>query len=489
MRAKIIFIVSILVLAISCTEDTVEVNGKGTVTGRVVADESFEPLANVKISTNPNTSTTFTDADGQFSLEIENGTYAVKAEKDGFLVDFESADVETDEETTLVFELKVSTANNQPPSAPELIFPEDEAVEIPFNFTLEWESLDVDQDSLTYTVTLRNASDNSVRTFEDIEEDELEVTVEYGTTYFWQVTVNDGINDPVNSSLNSFTTQSIPANRFLYVRKDDDNNVIYSADRDGNEIALTDESRNSWRPRVNKQVGRIAFLRSVGSNTQLFTMNLNGNDVRQVSSSVPVRGFNLDEIDIAWANNGSAIYYPSQNRLYRINTNGSGLTQVYQTVNGNLISEVDYNNGVIALKTNDLDGYNVEIFTINESGTRLNTVLTGIDGAAGGLDLSIDNTRLLYSRDVSGFESSDYRRLDSRVFIHQFNNQSNTEISFNKPGGTNDLDPRFSPTDAQVIVTNRDNDDTGVGTIDILELGQVDPRNNTFENAFMPDWE
>ncbi|KQC33301.1 hypothetical protein AAU57_08200 [Nonlabens sp. YIK11] len=480
---------AIFLIFSGCTEETIEINGKGSISGTVVQDITFESLANVKISTNPSSNTVFTDADGRFTLEVESGTYAVKAEKDGFLVEFESADVEIGEETLVVFELQVSTANNKPPSSPTLTTPVDDAMDVPVETTLDWEATDVDEDDLTYTVELRNANSNTVEVFTDIETSELEVSLQYQTTYFWQVIVEDGINPPVLSTLNSFTTVDFPINTYHFVRKNGANNVIYGADDEENEVALTNSNTNSWRPRVNRTVSKVAFLRNVGANAQLFTMDLDGSNVRQISNDVPVVGFNLDEVDISWSNNGSFIYYPSLDKLYRIATDGSGLTLVYQTTNGNLITEVDFNSGVIALKTNDFDGYNVEIFTINENGQELSTVLSGMPGAAGGIQLSIDNRQLLYSRDVSGFVSSSYRQLDSRVFLYGFATAASTQYTVNKPAGTNDMDPRFSPTDAQVIVTNRPNNQNTSGSLQTINPAIVNPRENLIDNAFMPDWE
>ncbi|BAO55955.1 carboxypeptidase regulatory-like domain-containing protein [Nonlabens marinus] len=491
MKTIIYLIVTTCLLITGCTEETIIVNGKGTITGTVVKDVTFEPLANVKISTNPNTNTVFTDDEGKFTLDVENGTFAVKAEKDGFLVKFESADVETDEETTVVFELQISTANNKPPPSPTLIFPADKATAIDFNVTFDWESIDVDGDSLTYTLQLRNSLTNEVENFTDIETSEFETNLEFATKYFWQVTADDGINLPVNSVIQSFTTTSFPSNRFHVVRKVGDNNVIYGGDDNGNLVAITSDSKNSWRPRVNRTISKIAFLRNVGANVHVFVMDTDGTDVQQVTSSIPVNGFNLDEVDISWTNNGSAIYYPSLDKLYRINPDGGGLTLVYQTNNGNLITEVDYNNEVIALKTNNLNGYNVNIFTINDSGVVLNTVLSGEPGAAGGLELSIDNTKLVYTKDVSGFENTEYRQLDSRVFVYSFNSSTRVDRSSLKPSGTNDLDARFSPTDAQIIVTNRSNDTDSGGKVQILKPNQTtnDDREDLFQNSFMPDWE
>ena len=487
MKGFLIMLVSLLLLT-SCSEDLIDVNGTGLIRGKVVEETTFLPLENVKISTNPNTSSVFTDVNGDFEIEVEAGQYAVQAEKDEYITAFESATVEVDSEIELVYELRTQTANNRAPNAPVLDAPVDNAVDLSFNLTLEWTGTDVDDDELTYKVTLRNASDNTIQTFEDITDATLDITVDYGTTYFWQVTANDGINEDVNSELFTFSTANFPVNRFLLVKKISGNNVIYSGDEDSVEVAITSTTANSWRPRVSRVANKIAFLRNVGALVHVFVMNPDGNNVRQVSSQVPVAGFNLEEIDISWSTDGAKIYYPSQDKLYSVNLDGTGTTMVYQST-GNLVTEVDANGTLIAIKTNDLSGYNCEILLINTSGTLVDTVLTGLNGAVGGLDLSADNSRILYTRDTSGFENNSYRQLNTQAFIYNLNTMVELGVSFNKDPGTNDLDARFSPTESKIIVYNQDNDGITQGTLQVLEVDTIDTREDIFSNALMPDWE
>lgn len=487
MKGFLIMLVSLLLLT-SCSEDLIDVNGTGLIRGKVVEETTFLPLENVKISTNPNTSSVFTDVNGDFEIEVEAGQYAVQAEKDEYITAFESATVEVDSEIELVYELRTQTANNRAPNAPVLDAPVDNAVDLSFNLTLEWTGTDVDDDELTYKVTLRNASDNTIQTFEDITDATLDITVDYGTTYFWQVTANDGINEDVNSELFTFSTANFPVNRFLLVKKISGNNVIYSGDEDSVEVAITSTTTNSWRPRVSRVANKIAFLRNVGALVHVFVMDPDGNNVRQVSSQVPVAGFNLEEIDISWSTDGAKIYYPSQDKLYSVNLDGTGTTMVYQST-GNLVTEVDANGTLIAIKTNDLSGYNCEILLINTSGTLVDTVLTGLNGAVGGLDLSADNSRILYTRDTSGFENNSYRQLNTQAFIYNLNTMVELGVSFNKDPGTNDLDARFSPTESKIIVYNQDNDGITQGTLQVLEVDTIDTREDIFSNALMPDWE
>src|SRR5690606_27878344 len=109
--------------------------------------------------------------------------------------------------------------------------------------------------------------------------------------------------------------------------------------------------------------------------------------------------------------------------------------------------------------------YHVKIYTINFSGTTLFEVLTDVTGAAGGLQISVDGNSIVYSYDVSGFENSEYRRLQSRIFIYDVLSNTAAQVLTETPSGTNDLEPRFSPNEAFVIFTNTSND--GISQKDI----------------------
>lgn len=498
MKMKRYFIKLILVftavLMNSCSEDTIDLEGLGSVRGRVVAVGTNEPLENVKISTNPSSSTVFTDENGEYLIEnVPSGDYSLAAQRDGLLAQFEAISIIADRELEIVFEMDIETAGNRPPDAAVLDTPVDNAVDQPVEVTLVWTGADPDEDALTYIVTLRNDENTDVEIFENITDTTYVLTdLQYNVKYFWQVSSSDGINDPVNSSTFAFETTSPPNNRIIYTRPVGDNSVIYSANEQGDtQIQLTSETNNSFRPRRHVATGKIAFLQSVGSDTHLFVMNEDGTQVSQVTSQVSVAGFDLGEIDFSWSDNGAKLLFPNQDKLYSIDVDGSGLALVYQTSDGDLITEVDKNdnNGVIALKTNNLDGYEVEMFTINAAGTVLETVLTGVSGAAGSINLSVDGTKLLYNQDISGFESSDYRQLDSHLFIYDFGDSSRLDISIQKPAGTNDLDARFSPNEAAVIFVNTSNDGISQRNIQTMSILEIANRADLILNASMADWE
>ncbi|SNR73977.1 Carboxypeptidase regulatory-like domain-containing protein [Lutibacter agarilyticus] len=491
-------------LFLSCQEDTVDLVGIGTITGRVVEANSFEPIENAKVSLSPTNNTVFTDDGGYFTIkDVEEGDYSVGATKENYLTTFESATVTAGIEVNVIFEMKDDEALNKAPTTPVLKTPEDGSEYHELSVELTWSSTDPGGDEILYTLQVKNDYDNEILEVLDIADSSYVISdLKYGVKYFWQIAANDGINEEVLSTVNSFRTKINPDNRYLYVKKfTNNNNVIYSASFNEddavaqNEVQLTLEELNSWRPRKNQASNRIAFLQTANNATHLFTMKTDGSDVFQVTSAVPVNGHNMNEMDFSWASNGDRLIYSNYDKLYKINKDGSGLQLIYQTSDGSFISECDWSNNesMIALKTNDINGFNVRIYTINMSGDILTTILSEVNGAAGGLNISIDNKLLVYTHDVSGYESSNNRQLDTKIFIYEFATATITDLSINKVQGTNDLDPRFSPNEAEVIFVNTSNDGISTNTIYRTSIfydsdNNID-RNKMFEDAFMPDWE
>ncbi|MAT90732.1 MAG: hypothetical protein CMC35_08555 [Flavobacteriaceae bacterium] len=485
----------------ACEEDGIDEDGTGIIDGTVVVDGENTPLANVKITTNPSSTTVFSDASGQFVLDnVPSGDYSVQAELDDYLTAFEGVTVVTGESSTVVFELSLSSSTNNPPLKPILVSPEDNATDVGTEAQFVWTSSNSDTDPILYSFELRNGTTNEVLMVESIEDTTYTVdNLMLGVNYFWQVTADDDITPPVESSISSFATRDPNNNRFLFVRQEGSRNVIYSGsdsesddEPDENVIQLTSNSENSFRPRKNNTAGKIAFLRSAGSDVHLFTMNPDGTEVDQVTSTIPVLGFRQDQVDFTWYFSGQRLYYPNLNKLYSINATGTGNRLVYEAPMGRFITEIDVNetNSLVAIKTNNADGYDARIVIINpNTGIEVNVIIENLPGALGGIDYSIDGTKLLYTRDVSGFEGPEYRQLDSRIFVYTIASDSTVEIDTAKPPGTNDLDAKFSPNEGAVIYVNTSNDGISPRNIYQTVLNNQNLRELLFTESFMPDWE
>ena len=493
---QLLYMLILVLFFYSCSEEKLAGDEFGTIEGKVVSAIDFKPLANVKVFSSPNTSIVFTDEAGKFTLtNVKVGDYSIEAQKEGYLAKFEPATVSRDKTVNVVFELKLSTSNNKPPSSPVLTSPLDNVINQPIEFSLNWTATDPDKDNLKYEVILRKNNSSEVIVYKDfVDATFLLKDLAYDTKYFWQVSVSDGINSPVLSAVQTFTTISFPNARFLFVRKINDNNVIFSGDDSGKFIQITSLSTNSWRPRKNIQANKIAFIRSSGAQNHIYTMNPDGSGLFKVTNSIPIVGFNSDFINFSWNTSGSQLIYPYFDKLYKINADGSGLTKIYQTTNGKFISECEWSNdGVkIALKVNDASGYSTEIFIINAGGTLLNQVLSGAQGATGSLNFSVNGQRLLFTRDVSGFEDSNYRQLDTKIFQYTLSSNITIDIGLEKPVGTLDLDVRYAPNEAELILMNTSND--GLSVKNIIKYTPATnslggSRTILFTNASMPDWE
>jgi hypothetical protein len=480
----------------SCSEEKITGEDYGIVEGKVVSAGTFLPLANAKVFSNPNSSIVFTDEEGKFSIPgVKAGQYSFEAQKEGYITKFEPATVNANSVITLVFEVKLTTTNNKPPTSPVLVSPADNALNQNLEINLSWTASDPEKDSLTYEITLRKDTNSDINVYSNIKNPKFTLSnLTYSTKYYWQVSAYDGINAPVLSKVNSFTTTSFPNGRFLFVRKVADNNVIYSGNDDGDLLQLTSTNVNSWRPRKNNQSQKIAFIRASGSQNHIYTMNSDGSKVFKVTNSVPITGFNSEYVNFSWNTSGNQIIYPSFDKLYRINSDGGGLTKIFQTPNGKFISECDwsYDNSKIALKVNDANGYNAEIYVINTSGNIINQVISGLNGAIGGLNFSVTGDKIIFTRDISGFENANYRQLDTQVFQHIFSTGVTTVVGIDKPIGTLDLDARYSPSESEIIIVNTSNDGLSVKNIvrfipHINNLGGS--RLVIFTNAYMPDWE
>ncbi len=479
----------------SCSEDLVEKVQTGTLKGIVTKKGTNQPLKNVKVFTTPSTETVFTQDDGSFVIEnIPLGDYSVRAELTGYLTVFQGITLKTAEQTvSVVLEMSDDESLNSAPSVPTLLSPVDNAVDQPLAVDLSWNATDADSlDVLKYTLTVKNDFDSEVIEIKDLTEKHYFLeNLKFGVTYYWQVAVSDGIHPPVNSVVYRFTTTATPSNRFHYTKKQGSNYYIVSSDAAGANFNFTTSASNSWRPRMNQNARLVAFLRTVGGNAHIFTAKPDGSAIFQVTT-IPVAGFNNDELDFSWSKNGKELLYGNFNRLYRINKDGSGLELVYTTTDGSFISECDwsYDGSKIALKTNNANGYNAKIIVIDLLGNVIQTVLDNTAGAVGGLNFSVDGNLLLYTHDISGHEDADYRQLDTHIFIYNFTTNQAIDLSSlsKKTAGTNDLDPRFSPNDAEVIFVNTSND--GISQKNILKvILENNSRATLFPDAAMPDWE
>lgn len=479
---------------IACSEDLIDGNEKGTLKGSVRLELTHEPLVNVKITTTPSTRTVYTDEDGNFEIfeALPIGDYSVKAELSGYLTEVKAISLsQFDQVVSIDFQMVNDETLNRPPTTPILISPSNLAKNQPNDLVLKWSSTDEDQDTLTYRVLLSDNFTNTQNEFSEIVSDTLKLSdLKFGATYTWQVIVSDGINQEIYSEASQFTVRENPEHRYHFVQLENGNYVIQSTNLE-ETIKLTSSAYSSWRPHKNNVANQIAFLQTIAGQTHLMTANLNGQNPKQISQT-PLNGFRSDLLDFAWHKNGSQFIFPNFDRLYKVNSNGIGQHQIYQTPNNHFITKCawSYDGTKIAIVTNNIHGYDAKIHIIDDQGNFIETIFENQLGAVGGVDWNITGDQLLFTHDISGYEDSEYRQIDTRILLYHFSDASIEDLSAqsDKPNGSIDIDPQFAPNDAGIIFTNTSNDLISIKSIYFIDLNQPTVRELILFNAQMPDY-
>ncbi|AHM62728.1 hypothetical protein D770_22405 [Flammeovirgaceae bacterium 311] len=478
---------------VACNEDTIAPTGSGSIRGVVIDAETNNPIQTASITTNPATSAPVTNEEGIFTINnISRGDYSISAQKKGYKTKTVTVAVQNTGQSDVTLVLERTDAGNTPgqPGSPS---PAASASGQPIDVTLSWEAPDTDNaDSLTYDVYLyQSGTAERTRIASEVSDTSVVAgNLMYGTTYFWQVVVRDQSGSTSNGEVWSFTTLSLPEARYLFARATDGNYDIYSSDgTEANTFRLTHDFSREWWPRLNPQRDVIAYSSNVGVEPQIYTMNRDGSSKRQITR-VPVTGYHNQGIGFAWSPDGGQLLYANYDKLYRIARDGSGLSLVATAPANRHFRMVDWaeNGDKIVAQTIGTDINDSEIYIMNANGSGMQQLVNNLPGRVESPTFSIDGNSILYTHDVSGFENLEGRQLDAHIFSIAANGSGRVDLSRNKPDGTNDLYPQYSPDGAKVIFVNTPND--GIGTTDVWMMNASDgsERVKLFSNATMPDW-
>ena len=298
---KISIVLAALILLGSCREDTIEIRTYGRLTGEVLDAESLLPIAGASVTTNPESDLDITNELGEFLIDsLLEGSYSIRARSTGYDDGIISVQVEGDRITSVTLLLSRGNQENNPPSLPTVLAPDNGAQNIVPNLTLAWAASDVDGDSLSYDVYLFPSDTSSAIPLALGSRDTfLELSnLGFNRRYYWQVAVNDGVNAPVYGEVWSFSVQEYPIDeyRFAFVRPVNGNLTLFAGKApDGATVEelsfqLTDGSRSYWRPRLRPLLrNEMAALHLVGAETHISIMNRDGSNPQRVTTNVPIR--------------------------------------------------------------------------------------------------------------------------------------------------------------------------------------------------------
>lgn len=474
----------------SCNEHTVDPVFYGDIEGTVTFEASGAPAAGVEITTAPTTTTVFTDERGNFLItDVPTGEYSVEARLEGYTSASNSITVSRNKTTFTEVKLVPDAAA---PNSPTLVFPAAGAEDVDRSTTLKWRVTEKNNDELKYDVVLYE-SNQQTPLINLTDHPDTTVTIQdlkFNTIYFWQVKVKNSSGIVTSGELWQFKTRPFPDNRFLFTSQQEGNYDIYSSNESKSDsVRITYSEKDQVYPRYSNDRTMIAYVENTNLEFHIYIMNRDGSSPVKITT-LPVAGFHNDGRGFCWSPDNGKILYSHYDKLYTIDRNGSNLTLVATAPAGKTFRACDWTpvGNRIVVETVSTLPYKSEIRLIDLVKGTNNVIISDEAGIIENPSFSTDGNSILFTRDVSGFESETGRQLDTHIFTHHIPTGARTDHSAGKESGTNDLNPRYSPDGTKIIFENKNNDESGISSVYTYDIPEEE-RTKMFDNASMPDWQ
>ena len=456
-RLAIIFL--LMLFTWQCADDKLSPDGTGSIEGKVLNEKDLSPIVNAEVTTHPPTHTVLTDSSGHFKMEeVKVGDYNVIATERDFFSSSTAVNVNLNATTHVIINLTEREEDLDLPGFTDNFYPENQQEDVPVSLSISWEAKDP-ADTVEYNLKLYKAGQPVTIYEKELTDTFAEVSgLKFSTTYLWQLSAENKAGK-VYTDVRTFTTRSFPDDFVLYAKRVEDVSQIFVTDTvKENNIQLTHNNYHSWRPVANPQKTKIAFLSTKDINPQLYTMNLDGSNVTRLTN-IPTGGYYNKGVGFSWLPNGEQLVFSSYNSLYVINHDGTGLTHLTSISEEKHFREVSWSpvdDKIVALALG-VDRYDAGIILMDTDGSNKETLVSDLDGALENPVFSIDGQKILYTYDVSGFQSDEGRQLDARVFQYNRQTGETKDMSIHKPSGTNDLYPRYTDDGARILFVNTNN--------------------------------
>lgn len=487
-----LLLLPVLALVYGCTEETyVTPEVSGSISGRVLTQDTKQPLGGVVVRISPSAVAVETDQQGYFKADsIPAGSYSLISSLEKYRNDVTTAAVQGNKNIDVTIYLVPDAKQNNPPSGPAALRPAHQSTGAEVSrLVLGWSSSDADKDTLKYDVILFKEGETSGTVIaSSIPSDSLVVSgLSYGTTYYWQVVVSDSYNSPVKSEVWTFRTKPFPELPYYFSRKAESGYQVYASDGT-EEVRLTSGS-NNWRPVISPQRNRLAFISNRESDSHIYVSDIDGRNTVKLTTIPIATIVPATEVSFCWSPDGTQIVYPSYDKLYAVRADGTGLRVISRAPIGRFFASADWTsqgNRIVARLTGT-SIYENDIILIDPEIGLSTPVISDLKGKTGNPLFSLDGRKILYTLDADNFQNSEGRQLNSRILLYDLASGAAEDLSGEKTAGTNDLDPRFSSTGGRIIFTNTGNDGFSVPDIYTLDIATQN-RSLLLPDAQMPYW-
>ncbi|MCL5028183.1 MAG: carboxypeptidase-like regulatory domain-containing protein [Bacteroidetes bacterium] len=494
MKIKYFFLLLILFIIPSCSENTVEPILYGNLSGVVLSPDGKTKISGASVTTSPPSNAIITNGDGEFKIEnVPVGNYVVTANKSGYSKGSVSIAINNSETTDAVIFLNINSDYTSP-GMPEYYAPADQAENQPLSITLSWYNQSSSKNSIDTTwfdvYLMESGTTLSNKIASNIVDTNVSIkNLNYNTTYYWQVIAKGRDTAKVYGKIWSFKTKSIPNNPIVLSKLVNGSYEIFSSDINGdNLVQLTSTENRNWYPRMNSRYNKIAFTTDIEVEPQIYTINKDGSGLFKVST-ISVAGYNNYGMGICWSPDGAYIIYPHYDKLYRINMDGTNLTLIANAPPNRNFKDCDWTSvgNKIVVQTIGINVYDSEIYLMNADGSDFNLLVGNMKGKLDNPSFSIDGKKVLYTYDITDYQNSQGRSLESHIFSISVGGKDTVDLSFNKYAGTNDANPRYSSDGSKIIFTNCPNDGSALPDVWIMNA-DGSHRSKIITNGTMPDW-
>ncbi|BDC98953.1 carboxypeptidase regulatory-like domain-containing protein [Persicobacter psychrovividus] len=481
-------------LMLGCQDVPVEPDLTGALQGQVF-DNDRQPIEGVSVSTTPASSATITDASGQFFIErLAVGEYVLNLYKSGYKGRAVNVAVRADEQQVIQVVMEEKDEEDEDlnlvmPYAPQ---PTDGASGVAVQFDLAWGADTLNAEGTTYNLIIYQGSQEEVY---DQRLGLTDTTYSFdgfaGQQYFWQVTTIRGDHER-QGPLWHFSTVSNTNARFVFTRKTNKGNELFAGDPNSlATIQLTNSGLGVHWPRINPKNDLVAFSALEDGRWQLFLTDLSGATPKKLTT-LPMGSYHNFGGGFCWSADGKYLLYPVYDKLYRIDYNGSGLTQLATAPADRHFAEVEWapNSSKLVCRVVGNAIGDDELYLMNTNGSGQELLIGDATGTLGSPTFSVDSKKVWYTRDKSGHDAADGRQLDASIFSIDLSSKQITALETEKPSGFNDHHPRLSPSGANIIFQSGPNNFGAATQIYIAGEKSEDTDNRTllFADAAMPDW-
>ena len=182
----------------------------------------------------------------------------------------------------------------------------------------------------------------------------------------------------------------------------------------------------------------------------------NGSRQQQYSASYGNRyyGYGNYGIGFFWSPDGSNLLYSYNDKLFKIISDGSNLALIVTAPQGRIFRGCSYSldGSKIAVLIVGSNTCNSKIYLMNSNGSNMIFIVDNSPGQTASPLCSVDGQEILVTNDIPGYQGNIGRQLNVHIFKINISTKDIVDLSYSKPNGTNDLNPRFSSNGAYLIM-------------------------------------